>query len=224
MTCPLDLFKKIVSQMPPELEIVTLQGTGEPLLNEHLIEMVEFARSRGFRTYFNSNMLKMTDEVAERLVAAGHGEIMVSIETTNPERYADIRRNGTIEDFLAGLERLQRAKQKTGSEYPEVSACCILMKHTLDDIPELVRTLKAYGCRRVHFADLCTYPECECELPMADGTDMRELALPATMSEEEIRAKLDEFKALADDDLIITVPGDFGDLKIEKPHDGAVTT
>lgn len=220
----LEDFKRIVSQLPKTTHTVTIQGTGEPLLNRDIIAMIEYARECGFRTHFNSNLLLLTDEMAERLVAAGHGEVMISIETTNPERYADIRRNGTIERFLENLDRLNQAKQRAGSAAPKITACCILMKHTLPDIPELVATLKKHGVIGMHVADMCTYPECSEPLTLADGSDLRDQSLSATMSEEEVWREVAKIKALSDEQFYITVPGEWGGLKREAPRDGVILT
>jgi MoaA/NifB/PqqE/SkfB family radical SAM enzyme len=162
--------------------------------------------------------------MAERLVAAQNYEVVVSIETTNPERYADIRRNGTIECFIENLERLNRAKQRAGSAYPKITACCILMKHTLDDIPDLVAMLKKNSVVKMHTADMCTYPEYAGPLTLADGSDLRDQALSATMTEEEIWAALAKIKALGDESIEVTVPGDWGGLKIEHADDGVILT
>ncbi len=220
----LDEFKHVVSQFPGDAEQITIQGTGEPLLNKDIIEMIEFARARGFRTHFNTNLIPLTDEMAERLVAAGHDEVMVSIETTNPERYADIRRNATIERFLENMGKLARAKERAGTTHPKITACSILMKHTLEDIPEMVSVLKSFGVVRLHFADMCTYPEHDGPLTLADGTDLRDQALGATMSQDEIWEEVAKIKALEDETFELTVPGEWGDLKMEKSNDGRVLT
>lgn len=220
----LDDFKRIVSQLPKSTEMVTIQGTGEPLLNKDLIPMIQFAREQGLRTTFNTNLLRLTDEMAEQLVAAQNYEVVVSIETTNPERYADIRRNGAIECFIENLERLNRAKQRAGSTLPKITACCVLMKHTLDDIPDLIAMLKKHGVVKVHTADMCTYPEYAGPLTLADGSDLRDQALSATMTEDEIWAALAKIKALGDESIEIAIPGDRGGLKIEHADDGVVYT
>jgi len=220
----LDEFKHVVSQLPRSTEQITIQGTGEPLLNKDIIEMIEFARSLGFRTHFNTNLIPLTDEMAERLVAAGHDEIMVSIETTNPERYADIRRNATLDRFLENMRKIQKAKEYAGATRPKITACSIFMRHTLADIPEMVAMLKSLGVVRLHFADMCTYPEYAGPLTLADGSDLREQSLSATMSKEQVAEEMAKIKALADDTMAITVPGDWGDLKVRKPKDGAVLT
>jgi len=220
----LDDFKRIVSQMPKSLKQVTIQGTGEPLLNKDLVAMIEFTRAQGFRSYFNTNLLPLTNEMADRLVAAGHDEIMVSIETANQDRYADIRRNGTLERFLENLRKIKQAKDRAGSSKPELSACCILMKHTLGDIPELVAMLKQYGVTKMQIADMCTYPEYQGPLTLADGSDLRDQSLSATMSEKDVWDAVARIKELSSADFEITVPGEWGGLKIEQPRNGTILT
>jgi len=220
----LEEFKRVISQLPKSVELVTIQGTGEPLLNKEIVPMIEFACRQGFRTNFNTNLLLLTDEMANRLVAAGLSEVVVSIETAHPERYADIRRNGDIERFLANLDKLNEAKQRAGVDHPKITACCVMMKHTLPDIPDLITTLEQRGVVRLHLADMCTYPEYTGPLTLADGSDLRDQALGASMSEEEIWRELSALKALGTDKIEVTIPGDWGGIKIEKPDDGTVLT
>lgn len=220
----LDEFKRILSQLPRSVGEIWIQGTGEPLANKDIIGMIKYARERNLRTQFNTNLLLLTDEMAERLVEAGHNELIVSIETAHPERYADLRRNGTLDRFLQNLDRLAHAKKRAGAFDPAVTACTILMKHTLPDIPELVRVLKEHGVTHMTAVDLCTYPEYTEPLTLADGSDLREQSLSKNMSRKEIDRVLREIKALADDQFSIFVPGEGSGLKPESACPPGVLT
>jgi radical SAM protein with 4Fe4S-binding SPASM domain len=119
---------------------------------------------------------------------------------------------------------LRDCKERAGADRPVVSANIILMKHTLDDVPELLTKLKELGVSSAQFVDLCTYPEYEGPLTLRDGTDLRQQQLAAVMSEEEIWDKLNEFKSYGDDDFIVTIPGEWGGLKIAKDTSRTVFT
>src|SRR4051812_22741932 len=51
---PYELFTKIVDD-DPALEVVTLQGLGEPLLHPRIVDMVGYLTARGIRCGFSTN-------------------------------------------------------------------------------------------------------------------------------------------------------------------------
>jgi hypothetical protein len=83
----LDTFVRLVDGNP-QLEKVTLQGLGEPLLSPHLFAMVEHAVSRGVQVGFNTNATLLTPAVGERLVRA---------QTGRPSETCGSSRSGGVE-------------------------------------------------------------------------------------------------------------------------------
>lgn len=201
----LDMFKRVVCQFPEDLEIVTIQGMGEPLLNRSLLDMVEFARGLGLKTRFNSNMTIMTEEIAERLVRCGHTEVQMSIETTDPELYSDIRRGARLDRTMRNLQVLVDAKKRLGSDLPEINVHAVLMKAVLPTIPAMVETLRQAGVSRLLFSDLGVLGNAR----LRDGTTMAENSLTAVMPGEELRETLQEIKRLETSDFPILVPGEW---------------
>lgn len=219
----LGFFKQVVSQFPPELEAVHIQGVGEPLLNADIIEMIAFARSRGLRTSFNTNLTYLTDEMARRLVEVGHSEIIVSVESVDPELYAELRCNATLDRVLGNIRKLKEEKERQNSEFPVIKAHAILMKHLLPGVPDLVRTFREMGLVNVHFIDFITRGVSE-EVRLSNGERLVDMALNATMTEEEIRQAIAEIKALGDDTFSVSVPGDWGGLHLgHKQGQGILT-
>src|SRR5690242_5901992 len=75
----------------PQLERLTLQGLGEPLLSPHLLAMIEHAAGRGIHVGFNTNGVLLTRPIARRLVAAGTGHVHVSLDGATATTYEDVR-------------------------------------------------------------------------------------------------------------------------------------
>ena len=225
-SCPdmtLDFFKKVISQFPPELEAVHIQGLGEPLLNADIMEMIQFARSRGLRTSFNTNLTYLTDEMARRLVELGHSEIIVSVETVDPELYEELRRNARLERVLGNIRKLNEEKKRQNSQYPLIKAHSILMKHLLPSFPDLIRTCRELGLENVHFIDFITRGV-DPEVRLSSGERLVDMVLHATMSEEEIRHEIGKLKSLQDETFQVSVPGDWGGLHLGHKQDEGVST
>src|SRR5947209_4005716 len=82
----LDQFKQLVDELP-DLDEITLQGLGEPLLAPDLMGMIEYAVGRGISVGFNTNATLMTYTWAEQLVDAGVDWIHVSIDGGTAETF-----------------------------------------------------------------------------------------------------------------------------------------
>jgi radical SAM protein with 4Fe4S-binding SPASM domain len=214
-------FTRIVAQFSG-LEWVTIQGLGEPLLNRDFLDMIEYVRSRGIKTWFFTNLHVLTESQAERLVACSHNEIFVSIESTNPEQFEDVRRGGSLERVLKNLEKLHAAKRRAGSDLPKVSVHAILMKHLLSQVPEMVATLRDYGVSELHFTELNTYDAREATLK--DGTRLKDMVLRATMSDDESWRALRAIEALGNEQMKVFVPGNSIGMHLHQPQRVGVVT
>ncbi len=218
----LELFKRILGQAKG-LESITIQGAGEPLFHRDIIEMIEFARGLGLNTRFNSNMTIMSREMAERLVRAGHGEITVSIDSLDPDRFADIRRGARLEDVLANVREVNEAKKRLGKDNPQITVTAVVTRSLLADLPGFVAGIKGLGARMLTLSDMNT-DGLDLTAPMADGSTLEQQTL-RSVPEHKISRAFDEAMRLQDDDFRILVPGgDSGGFKTcTNKSDGILT-
>jgi len=149
----LPTFRRIVDELP-DLETLTLQGLGEPLLAPDLVEMVRHASARGIRVGFNSNGSLLTRERAEALIDAGLDWLHISIDGATTATHEAIR-DGV--DFAAvtrnvrGLTEVMRAR---GAERPRVCIVVVAMRRNAAELGDLVRLAAALGVRSVRVQGL----------------------------------------------------------------------
>src|SRR5207249_6059776 len=86
-------FAELVDAVPG-LQVLTLQGLGEPLLAPDLLRMIEYASSRGIDTGFNTNGSLLIPERAEALIRAGLAWLHVSLDGATAATYESIRDGG----------------------------------------------------------------------------------------------------------------------------------
>lgn len=207
----LDAFKSLIDQIP-STEVVTINGVGESFLNGDFLDMIEYARSKNIETRFITNMTRVTPEAAERLVKAGNGEVIASIDTTDPEMFADIRRGAKLETVFNNIRSINEAKKKFGSDKPEVKVHAVLLNRTLPTIPQMVQDLKNLGIKHLTFVDF-NVSGVNLDRQFRDGGRMYDECLLNNMSEQEIWQEIEKIKALADDSFTIVTPGEYGGLK-----------
>jgi radical SAM protein with 4Fe4S-binding SPASM domain len=149
----LDLFRRLLDELP-DLEEITLQGLGEPLLAPGLWEMIELATSRGIRVGFNTNATLLSRPAAERLVASGARWVHVSLDGPSAETYESIRDGADFERVRRNLAGLLQARRAAGSATPRVLIVLVAMRRNVETVPELVDLAAGLGADGVFVQNL----------------------------------------------------------------------
>jgi MoaA/NifB/PqqE/SkfB family radical SAM enzyme len=139
-----ETFRMIVDDLP-ELEKVTLQGLGEPLLNPDLVAMVRYAAARGIRAGFNTNGTLLDRERAEALVAAGLDWLHISVDGAQRETYAYIRGRDEHDRVARNAAALVDVMGRLAAVRPKLSVVFVAMRRNVAELPELVRQTAAWG-------------------------------------------------------------------------------
>jgi radical SAM protein with 4Fe4S-binding SPASM domain len=139
-----DDFTRLVDSNP-RLERLTLQGLGEPLLVPHLVDMVEYAASRGVSVGFNTNGTLLTRAKAERLILAGLAWLHVSLDGASAVTYEGIRDGARFERVVANIAGLAEAKAALGTARPDLQIVFVAMRDNVGELPELVRLAARVG-------------------------------------------------------------------------------
>jgi radical SAM protein with 4Fe4S-binding SPASM domain len=147
------VFKSIVDDLP-ELEKLTLQGLGEPLLAPDFAEMVEYACSRGIRVGFNTNGTFLTRERAEQLVRAGVDWLHVSLDGATKETYEAIRDGSDFDKVRRNIAGLVEVRRKHGAGHPTIQLVFVAMRRNLHELTALVRLAAELGVESVWVQNL----------------------------------------------------------------------
>ncbi len=132
---------------------------GEPLLHPQIVEFVKYAKDKGLiDVYFNTNALRLTEEVGRGLIEAGMDRISISIEGFTAEVYEKHRVGSNFEKILENVKTLKKLKEKLGVSHPHVRIQTVLL-------PELVDGLEDYERFWAPLAD---------EIAYLDYKDMKE--------------------------------------------------
>jgi MoaA/NifB/PqqE/SkfB family radical SAM enzyme len=146
-------FKALVDALP-DLETVTLQGLGEPLMAPDLFRMLEYGAGRGLRMGFNTNATLLTRATAERLVEIGLDWLHVSLDGATAATYESIRDGSNfakVERNVRGLVDVMRAR---GAERPRLSIVFVAMRRNRAELPDVVRLAATWGIPTVRVQNL----------------------------------------------------------------------
>jgi MoaA/NifB/PqqE/SkfB family radical SAM enzyme len=142
---PLPDLKKIVDEIAPYAYRVELYNWGEPLLHPGIVEMVDYVSRKGITVGLSSNLNRLDEDTARRLIGAGLSQLVVSLDGSTQEAYAAYRRRGDLDQVLRNLELLREAKQELGRSNPFVIARMLVGRHNEDQVTATRQLAYAHG-------------------------------------------------------------------------------
>ena len=112
---------------------VVLTGFGEPLVDKYLEDKVEYAKSKGLRTYIISNASLLTPERARRLIKAGLDELRVSYYGMTKETYETVMVNLNFDTTMFNLKSFLEIREELGSKLPRLELSWLTLAENADD-------------------------------------------------------------------------------------------
>ena len=149
----LDTFKALVEEVP-DLEVVTMQGLGEPLLAPDFFPMLEYLADRGIRMGFNTNGTLLTRERAERLVELGVEWLHVSLDGATAATYEDIRGRSNFELVRRNIAGLVEVMRERGAAKPDLELVFVAMRRNVRELGDVVRVAAELGIPTVWVQNL----------------------------------------------------------------------
>ncbi len=108
----LDYIKKMIREGSHKgLESIKFQYRGEPLMYQHLVEAIEYAKEYGIKATFNTNGTLLNATLIAKLCRVGTDLIICSIDSYIKEVYEDLHRGGIFSKVLRNLKNLQTYKK-----------------------------------------------------------------------------------------------------------------
>ncbi len=148
-------FSSILSQLPM-LRQIKLQGMGEPLLNRHLIEMLEEAESGGGKRAVSivTNGSVYTENIAQQLSRLRGTTIIISMDGATAETFEAIRVNGNFQKVVANVADMVRRRGR--SVWPGIELRSVVTLRNAHELPDLVRLAKRLGVDKLTVTTLLT--------------------------------------------------------------------
>ncbi len=139
-----------VKKLSPEQ--IVFSGSGEPLQNPHLPEMLNFCSKLKIRTMITTNLVS-EKQVIDKILGAGINEITVSIDAPDRNTYAAIRGKAdcfdTIIDNVRYINSIKKHFTDLGFEY-------VIMKENHAKIPAMIDLAHSLNVNRIYFRKLQT--------------------------------------------------------------------
>jgi len=108
-------------------------GGGEALSLPGILDLVKFAKQKGFRTTLASNGYLINEEMAKRIADSGLDAVSLSLDSPYPELHDKMRGiNGVHQRVIDALTNLTKYSPNTRK-----GLCCIIMNENMNDLIKL---------------------------------------------------------------------------------------
>ncbi len=143
-------FTEMIDQLAGNLLYLTFYFQGEPYLNPSFLDMVKYASKKKIYTATSTNAHYLTDENARRTVESGLDRLIISIDGTTQDVYAQYRVGGKLDKVLEGARNMVKWKKELNSRTPYIFFQFLVVRpneHQLKDIKTLAREIGVDGVR-----------------------------------------------------------------------------
>ncbi|MDP4586660.1 MAG: radical SAM protein, partial [Flavobacteriales bacterium] len=137
-------FHRLLDELDRHLVNITFYFQGEPFINPHFLDLVKMAHERKIFTSTSTNAHFISAEVAEKTVASGLDQMIISIDGTTQEVYEQYRKGGSLEKVLEGSKQMVIAKQKLKSPTPKLIFQFLVVapnEHQIEDAKALAEQM-----------------------------------------------------------------------------------
>jgi len=150
---PLDSFCKLIPYLK-YVDLVYLQGWGEPLLSQDLFEMIRICKKNGKRVGFTTNGVLLTEDIMRKLVDLKLDILGISLAGTSAATHNKIRRGTDFEKIICNLELLRKIKAKYNSSLPELHLAYLMLKSNFHELKDVVSLAKRFNGRQIVASNL----------------------------------------------------------------------
>jgi radical SAM protein with 4Fe4S-binding SPASM domain len=134
----LDRFRRIVDSVHKDVFYLQLFFQGEPFINNQLVDMIAYARSRRMYVSISTNAHFLRREIVDALLRAGLDRLIVSIDGLTQEVYEEYRVGGSLQKVHEALAHVDEARQAIGRRATtELTLQLLVTRQNEEQLPQL---------------------------------------------------------------------------------------
>ena len=144
-TLTLEKFKKLIDEIKDFALELYLQNWGESTLVKTLPDMIKYATENKIFVNLSTNFsINYSKEYLENLLKSGLGKLVIDVDGTTQETYAQYRVSGKLETVLENTRKAVKFKKENNLKFPIITTKMLVMKHNehqIDDFKKLSKEL-----------------------------------------------------------------------------------
>lgn len=144
-----DFFRTTIDQLSSRLTWLIFYFQGEPYIHPQFLEMVSYAAQKGIYTITSTNGHFLDDSNARRTIESGLSRLIISVDGTTQDTYAQYRREGSLDKVLEGARNVVRWKRTLKSATPHIIFQFLVVRPNEHQVPEIYRLAREIGVDEV---------------------------------------------------------------------------
>ena len=157
-TLPLELVKELIDNLSEMgTQEIYFSGGGEPFCHPQVMDILVYAKKKGFICYVNTNFTLLDKEKIDKLVGIGVDHLTVSIWAATAEVYAQTHPNKTKETFLQISENL-RYLNSIKTNKPYIKLYNVIFNLNYQELVKMVDFARLTGCESLEYTLVDTIP------------------------------------------------------------------
>ncbi len=148
----LEMFRGIVDEVCETRPLIRLYLSGEPLLHDGLLEMIEYAGARDCETAVHTNATLLTQEMSEKLLSSRLTYLSFSFDGCSAEVYERLRPPAKFAEVESNIRRYLDLRRQGGRGGPYTAIEIIRMRETDELLHDFVNRWETSGIDDVRIA------------------------------------------------------------------------
>ncbi len=132
---------------------ISFSGWGEPLVNPRAIDIIRYAKEKGFWVLLNTNGYFLPDKLGE-LYKLKLDKLVVSIDSPYPDTYSLIRIGGDLARLIKALLKLRDWRIRDSAPYPEVNIQFTINRYNYRNIIPMIQLARELGASRITVSNI----------------------------------------------------------------------
>ncbi len=146
---PFEVFKKTVDEaLEYGLEVISIQGSGEPTLHPEMGRFIRYVKEKGVRCISLTNGFRLTSEISRTIVESGLDSLRISAIGYDQESYKKWMSKDAFELVRENVKELKRIKDELGSNIE------IAFYHLITDIANVEKEVELYKKNWVEYCGI----------------------------------------------------------------------
>jgi MoaA/NifB/PqqE/SkfB family radical SAM enzyme len=143
---------------------IQIEGWGEPLENENLIQMLQLAKQAGCGTGLTTNGVHLTEETSSELLSTGLDLIVVSAGEAVGADHEQPPPGSDFTRILDRIEELIKLRKQRNRHKPIVKLSFLMTRLNIRELPEMITMVAGLGVDEVIAANLGYLPSERCNI------------------------------------------------------------
>jgi MoaA/NifB/PqqE/SkfB family radical SAM enzyme len=155
-----DKFRVVLDKLQsvfPKIGDVNTQGLGEPLLCPDILEILTYVKLKGLTAWFVTNGTLVDDRLAKKLVEIGVDKIRFSVDSADPQIYAQIKCGSHLEKIMQNIKILNRYKSQLNKNVPAIAFNSVVLKRSSLEIGKLIELAQLNHVQEVTLIPLVNF-------------------------------------------------------------------